>query len=235
MDNFVKIPTDFESLHEVKDLGNLYSNAISFLEKISNYQESYFKSFIKSFDEVSEIIPENQRNKYDVCLVDQPLCKLKDFKIDLIKLNQICDHLRMFRGKLITERKNFRPIASTEKIFLIDTINKKINVCVWIGYRYASIRDYINDLNFNLSYGGDWLYKIDPKTNIFKVIVNLGSKQIFTDEQLRKSRDPYSFQPGIPNHGGHEVHYFCLRTNQYLGYNDYDSNYYHERKKTFTY
>ena len=64
-DQFIKIPTDFKSLHDLKDLVNNYDLVSRLSNLLNNYQKAHIDSYLMTMDEVLEYIPEKDHESYD--------------------------------------------------------------------------------------------------------------------------------------------------------------------------
>lgn len=230
--NEITIPTDFESLHELKDLGTKYGAAIKFLETINEYRYSYFESFVKTYDQVLQYIPETQYKLYKVFLLDKELCTFNEFDLHVIKLNEPSVIIEQKNGKYQATQVSYRLVYPNDRVFLIDTINKKVQFCPWI-YRRATIRtrQFFNLQYLDVTYDR-FTFKIVPEESIFRVVVPLYKKQLYTQEEYMHCAQ-HGYCPG--SQGGYEIHDFCLRTNRYLGFNDQKSYHYYDHEKTFKY
>lgn len=62
----ITIPTDFTNLHDLGELVNNYALMSKLQNALNNYQETYFKSFIKTYDEVLDYIPESETLNYKI-------------------------------------------------------------------------------------------------------------------------------------------------------------------------
>lgn len=77
--NYIKIPKDFKNLHDLGDLVNNYELMSKLQNALNNYQDTYFKSFIKSYDEVLDYIPKSNYNKYKIRFKNKYLFNYKSY------------------------------------------------------------------------------------------------------------------------------------------------------------
>ena len=66
MAEFIKIPKDFNSLHDLKDLVVNYELTEKFINALKDYQSAYLNNFLMDYDELLNYIPESQHNKYKI-------------------------------------------------------------------------------------------------------------------------------------------------------------------------
>jgi hypothetical protein len=229
MHDYIKIPKDFNSLHELKSFGLMYGAAINFIKKVDEYQDSYFASFCRNYDEVLQYIPENKHSTYDMYLLDNQICRLDEFDITQIQFAERCDMIKPINKILTVERLSYRPVYTTDKMFLVDTLNKRVQLCPWI-LRSSTIDKKIYNHFFRISYSG-YDIKIDAANNVFRVVVKLSTKDIFLNQSYYRYND---FTPSY-RHMQYEIHDFCMRTNEYIGYNKEKSDGYYDYTKTFKY
>ena len=64
MEDYIKIPKDFKSLHELKDLVNNYDLVTRLSEALNGYQQMYLESYLMTYDEVLKFIPESKHELY---------------------------------------------------------------------------------------------------------------------------------------------------------------------------
>lgn len=235
-DNFVKIPKDFESLHELTDFKNQYSAATNFIKKIDEYRNSYFNSFIKSYDDVLQYIPEKQLKSYHVSLLDKDLYRLDKFDIKDLKLNNKSRGVEIVNKVAKIVERDHTKISITDKVFLINTIDKKVQFCPWMFTHVNGpyLKAAINGNMFVLSYD-DFKLKVVPGESKFRVAVQLYIKGVMQIEEYYKMEArlaSFGMDANPFYHSRHnsyyEIHDFCLRTNRYLGYNKDKSEYYYD-------
>lgn len=64
MADYIKIPKDFKSLHELKDLVNNYDLISRLSNALNNYQRLYIEDYLLTLDGVLQYIPEAQQRSY---------------------------------------------------------------------------------------------------------------------------------------------------------------------------
>lgn len=255
---YYQLPKDFASLHNLKDLVEYHQTTIDVQKSLLKYQENllkytveFFNSFRMNVDEVLNFIPESEN--YQVCLQGNSIQDYKKYtSSDYIpKKHSISEALRL---------------ASTDqKIFLVDTINKKIEICYWLfekDTKYVSQAQY----NYYRSRGMEPPEIPEPQskrdfkqrrldditTNIFDEYKNSRyedhSFQILKDSILqiyvpfyRTYRQYQTLNNGFGSRmanvscSGHDIHHICMRTNKYLGFQSKLSEYAEEDNRKTTY
>ena len=133
-------------------------------------------------------------------------------------------------------------INQRDKIFLIDPVNKKIQLCLWYRHNYReTIQGWLYDNFCNLEYCRDYSFNILPDEDIFRVVVKLGHKAILTPEQVNEYRNRSWMRDNslysIGSQGGYEIYDFCMRTNTFKEYNEKESysNWHYHSNRTFKY
>lgn len=123
---YLKLPKDFSSLHNLKDLVKYHQATLDAAKSLEQYKQNYskytdtlFDSFRMNCDEILQQI-EHNLDKYQVCL--QGRC-----------VQNYAEHIN---GEKISRKytifEALRIISKDEKVFLLDTINKKIEICYWL-------------------------------------------------------------------------------------------------------
>lgn len=242
----IQLPSDFDSLHDIKDFGKTYKQVISFIDNIKEFQNEYLHSMLKTWDEVLLYIPENQLPSYKVYLQDHCLCEWKDLELGTIQ-KQIQDPLRNER---IYHRRHYNIeligiIGIHDKTFLIDTVNKKIQLCLWYRNRCRdTIQGWLYNHFCNVEYTRGYTFDILPDEDIFRIVVNLSRKSILNPEKYQEVAKEarkfgnYDFPYRLGNNGGFEIYDFCMRTNTFKGYNEkesYHSSWSYRANRTFKY
>jgi len=229
----IQLPSDFDSLLDIRDFGKTYKQVISFINNIKEFQNEYLENMIKSKDEVLQFIPENHLDKYNVYLQDKLLCKWNDLDIKNVQ-NNIVDQLRQER---IYYRRHYAIelvglISQNDKIFLIDTVNKKIQLCLWYRHSHReTIQGWMYGYFCNLEYLRDcYSFDILPEEDLFRISVKLRRNGLTSasDIDAYRKQVPYFESDrlyGIGSNGGNEVYDFCMKTNTFKGYNEKESQY----------
>lgn len=239
----IKVPIDFDSLHNINDFGKTYKQVISFIDNIKKFQNEYLHNMMKSKDELLQFIPENQLSQYHIYLQNHKLCTWDEFAIDIVQ-KQICDPLRNHRP--FYRKQGFELqglIHDNDKIFLIDTVNKKIFLCLWYRHHYReTIQGWLYHLYCNLSYSNGYVFEILPTTgdtdengkyftreeDVFRVRVNLSSNKILTHDQYARivTEGGWGFDRFYSSgSSGQEVYDFCMKTNTFKQFNEKESQY----------
>ena len=63
---FIKIPVDFQSLHDLKELVSNYDLVTRLTTALNGYNRSYIDSYLMTLDEVLKFIPEEQQKQYKI-------------------------------------------------------------------------------------------------------------------------------------------------------------------------
>jgi len=207
---YIKIPTDFTSLHDLKELLENYELTSKLQNALNDYQEHYITSNMKTLDEVLEYIPKTQYEKYSVKYRGRKL--EGDYQYD--------SNNDIIKQKLYQLLKFYN--IKDSKIFLIDTINKVIDICLWTANNYKLKSESLRYLG-GTKYTGKNTYDVDSKTRILSIKIPytfidshaVGGVMISTGGGGRylsgASSNNYE-RTGI------EEHQFCIKTNKYLGY-----------------
>jgi hypothetical protein len=109
-EKFIKIPADFKSLQDLKELVSNYDFLSRLTNSLNGYQRHYIISYLMSLDEILEYIPEDHYKDYTV------------FKRD--------DRFEKYGIKNLNKLLN-EAVPEEEKIFLLNTTDKKIDICYW--------------------------------------------------------------------------------------------------------
>ena len=67
-ESFLKIPTDFKSLHDLKDLVSNYDLVSRLSNLLNNYQKAHIDSYLMTMDQVLEYIPIRHHDEYKLLL-----------------------------------------------------------------------------------------------------------------------------------------------------------------------
>lgn len=202
MENYIKIPKDFESLNDLSDLLNNFELTSKLQNSLNDYQNHYIKSKLMSIDEVLNYIP---------------LKKQKDFTVNYRK-SIIHTYLDEENYEIVT-LKNLESLRTiNQKAFFVDTINKKVDLCGWFeiinsfSERYTSSVKYTLRNKFIVDSTKRILivktpYTFNDRYPVGGVMINKG----LAGQNLRghKMMD-YERE-------GEDEYYFCLKTNKYLG------------------
>jgi hypothetical protein len=257
---FIRIPTDFTSLHDLKELVSNYDLVQRLTSALFNYNEHYIQSYFMTMDEVLMYIPEDQQKDYKLKYREdeRDLNKSYEYKAHDEKYND-CGWRKNEKGKEeyyfggtktrhvpATEYAKYLPknkesgdallpldvalnklfklcrytdkvtMNKDAKIFMVDSINKKVEICPWnlpynekISYNFARI-----------NYTGKNDFDVDKDKNL---IVKL--HYIIHDQQARggvwiNGRSGYlSGEKYVAyTRNGCDHYAFCTRTNKFLGY-----------------
>ena len=226
MSEFIKIPKDFNSLHDLKDLVVNYELTEKFINALKNYQKAYLDNFLMNYDDVLTYIPESQQSKYNIYIRSYNDYEFMHKYIGQKKPG--ADKNGNIRLSLPDALLNIG-VNKTDKVFLVDTKNKKINVCFWQstytkkakkwGYNRIDIDNInVSDVDFT----NNLEFTLDPKNKVLVV------KVFYTFEDTQsvggvwingRARGYLSGASRVPyTRYGHDIYHFCTRTNKFLGY-----------------
>lgn len=221
-ESFLKIPTDFKSLHDLKDLVSNYDLVSRLSNLLNNYQKAHIDSYLMTMDQVLEYIPEEDYNNYKVTIGDNTIDFLyvsqtetrKDLaSLLLFALCQTWD----YNYKLYKYEVTISDEAKEEPIFIVNTLKKEINVF----YSYSKLSFHKKNNNY-YNYNGKVEYEIDEEKILsVKIHFNFISYQQIGGAQIWTGTGRSYFRGGqsLPyKREGHELYQFDTKTNQYLGY-----------------
>lgn len=210
MAEFIKIPTDFRSLHDLTELVNNYDLVSRLCEALNSYQTHYLQSFFMTVDEVLKYIPATQHKMYRVWVRDNKY--------------SIGDEISMW-GEAADKKKLKSTLSSLilgkikpkkgEKIFLVSHVKKEISVCWWnVGNSLKNI-DWIDDFK----YGKLEFYLDDKKILVVKVHYSFTDSQAVGGVMINGSGGYLSGHSysDYTRHG-YDIYHFCTKTNIFLGY-----------------
>ena len=196
-ENFITIPKDFQSLHDLKDLVDNYEVLSKLANALNGYQKLYVDSYLKTFYELKTYLPKGSEDIYTVW-------------IGPFQKTQWPTYLSSFEPLVKEEDKD-------KKLFLVDTKNKAIHIFgkLNIDHRYS-------DSKHSMSYD-KILYEVDLEKRKLLVILHfsytdsypVGGCMISTGVPGGGYLTGHSYVDYIRN--GYDVHEFCTRTNKYLG------------------
>jgi hypothetical protein len=233
------LPADFESLHDIRDFGRKYKETISFIDKIKTYQHEYLRHMLKTWDEVTLYIPEEQlKDTYKVCLQDNVLCKWDELNLEEIQ--------KAMPDRLSYERKQYKLMGidiigllhKRDKLFLVDTVNKKIHLCFWYeNNAREKIHGWVMNKYYCAIHYSDYAFEILSDEEIFRIKVSLGTKMMLDQEKYWEwVRHTQNYGYHSYGSGGVEIYDFCMRTNTFKEYNEKESYYSWSRgSRTFKY
>lgn len=216
--DFIKIPTDFKSLHDLKDLVNNYDLVSRLSNALNNYQRAHIDSYLMTMDEVLEYIPIKHHDEYKIYVsgrriddwVSRPT-KPKDlaFKLAFALCNEKNYNYSLDDFDLIITDN-----TKKEPVFIVNTLKKQID-CI---YFFCKLKFYNNSIK---KYG-----KVEYEINEEKIL-SVKVHFSFTDTQQVGGAKIWCgtghtyFRGGqqVPyTREGYELYHFDTKTNQYLGY-----------------
>jgi len=136
---YFKLPKDFASLHNLKDLIQyrqttleIEKNLKQYEKNLIKYTETYFTSYTMNIDEVLLYVEDIEQ--YRVCLHgnDIALCTKQNWKHkggDGKPYTHRYKSIECLQNVIKLYKKY---IDKNHKLFLVDTVNKKVEICYWL-------------------------------------------------------------------------------------------------------
>jgi len=171
-------PKNFENIHHSLELVDALESVKKAQKKIEFYKETFVESFIKTADEVLEYIPDNHLDKYSLCEgyienfnkqenlfgsinhfseeVQKEIKKVREKRCE--KPAELIERMREEDDKYLETLKitNCKSLAdklkwinSTQKVFIVDTINKKIELLWGMEKPTEMASIYLKEASFN--------------------------------------------------------------------------------------
>ncbi len=229
--DYIKIPKDFQSLHDLKDLVNNYGLVNRLSKALDGYQRMYIESYLMTIDEVLDYIPASQQKLYKICVrnkkndmkkfVEWSETPVGEIAKPIYKKLSIRDVAKEYMAAGIKDwekekGKKYSAVKSDAKIFMVNTVDKLIDVCYWadkklIGINLESV-SYKEKIDFNL----------DERTRKLMVMPhyeysdNQAVGGVWINGQARGYLSGHAYHPYQIH--GYDIYKFCTRTNKYIGY-----------------
>lgn len=119
---FIKIPTDFQSLHDLKELIGNYNLVTRLTTVLNDYNHHYVNSFLLNMDEVLTFIPEEQHKDYKLSYREdyRDLNKSYEYKAHDSEYND-CGWRKNKEGKeeYYTNGMKTKHVSATEYAYLL--------------------------------------------------------------------------------------------------------------------
>jgi hypothetical protein len=234
-EDYIKIPKDFKSLHELKELVNNYELVTRLSNALDGYQRMYLDSFMMTRDQVLQHIPETQHNLYEIQIRGKNRDIMQDYvgKEDAKKLKIKVDR-QGYRRLSLDEALNKIKCHKDSRLFMVDVDKKVIDTCFWydtsnekptekrrrkIGeYDLDSCDKYTGD---GLKYTGKMDFNLNPETKelVLKVHYEYGASQAVGGVWIN-GRNGYLSGETYNKYtiNGYDIYHFCTRTNKFTGY-----------------
>ena len=222
MAEFIKIPKDFNSLHDLKDLVVNYELTEKFINALKDYQSAYLNNFLMDYDELLNYIPESQHNKYKIYIRNREKQKnyIGEKKPGVDKNGYLIESL--------AESLLDIDVSKQSKAYMVNTNKKIINVCFWncigekkeVNKKKKSFFD--STITCDIKYNNKFDFTLEPETKIltFKTYYSYTANQaiggIWINGRSRGYLTRESYIPYTIN--GYDIYNFCTRTNKYFGY-----------------
>lgn len=211
---FIKIPTDFKSLHDLGELVDNYELASRLSEALNGYQRKYVDSYLMTGDEVLRYVPESQHAEYVFAIRND----VRDPN------NEWSSAKGVTMLTLLQNSKCFKL-----KSFMVNTVKKQVDLCGWAiagelpdfktgpHGRYGDYNWGNKDLKYNTP-----TFHIDIKKRMlamrahytFTASQAVGGAWISGGNSSYLSGETYNEYTS----SGYDVYSFCTRTNMYTGY-----------------
>ena len=217
-EGFIKIPTDFKSLHDLKDLVNNYDLVSRLSNLLNGYQKAHIDSYLMTMDEVLEYLSEKEHKKYKVMIAGSQINEV--YVSDKKRQKELAPILllalskkRDYNYKLNQYELSFSSGYKEEPIFIVNTLKKEINVIYWYSklsfynkpHKYGKIEYEINEEKI-LSVKVHFSFTDYQQVGGAKIWCGTGHTYFRGGDQVPYQRE------------GYEVYEFDTKTNQYLGY-----------------
>ena len=187
-EKFIQIPKDFNELNDLKELVSNYEFATRLFNVLKDYQMNYINSFVMSSKEILKYIPNDHHEKYVVRRGDEAW-EISDYSKSL--------------DILLT-----RASRSTKKVFMPDTINQEIIHCHWLDKKNCVYQQ--KGIDFDIK-DGILIVKVNFTEQCEQAIGGCWINGRANGYLSGAHYEPYERK-------GHEIHHYCTKTNQYLGY-----------------
>lgn len=210
-DNFIKIPADFKSLHDLKELTTNYTVMMNLFNALNGYQDAYVDSLLMSYNDLISYIPEKDWSLYKIS-------NHESYYTNKYTLQDLYDNKNKELSSVFFFLKNSKiPLKQlkTTKCFLVNHNEKKLHMGNWV-FDYKS-----NDFNFK---NQKTEYIIDNKKQIlyvkkhfeFEAMQAVGGVWINGRERGYLSGHTYNYL----KKNGHLTYKFCTNTNTFIGENE---------------
>ncbi len=221
--DYIKIPKDFQSLHDLKDLVNNYGLVNRLSKALDGYQRMYIESYLMTIDEVLDYIPTTKQKLYKICLRDSKNDMKKfvkwsetpagEFDKPIYKKLSIKDVAKEYMS---TETNRYPAVKPDAKIFMVNTVDKFIDICYWADGKLMSINRgpvfYKEKINFNLNERTRELMVMPH----YEYRDNQAVGGVWINGQARGYLSGHAYHPYQIH--GYDIYKFCTRTNKYIGY-----------------
>jgi hypothetical protein len=204
---FIRIPSDFKSLHDLADLVSNYDLLSRLSEALLSYQMHYLQSYFMTLDEVLSYIPEKQQSGYGLWIHDDKFTIGNSIGWKKPGLT------------LVSMLKAATKCGDNDKLFLVDTIGKYVVACYWNltktiiprsiddeGPRYKELGFHLNDKKI-----------LEVKAN-YEITAHQAVGGSWINGRTRGYLAHHTYAPYTLK--GYDLHHFCTRTNKYMGYID---------------
>jgi hypothetical protein len=238
--DYIKIPKDFKSLHELKDLVNNYDLVTRLSQALNGYQRMYLDSYLMTYDDVLRFIPESQHSVYDVQIRGKDSDYLMRSYIGEKKKG--ADKYGYARNSLSSVLLNV-DVTKNDKAFLVNAEDKKVDVCFWFDSAAVNARALENKQQQNAAkyglyggpkrhyadvvYNGKMDFSLDSITRMLVIYAHYsyGAKQAVGGVWINGGNgylSGHSYTDYTIN--GYDIYHFCTRTNKYMGYKGFQED-----------
>lgn len=229
--DYIKIPKDFKSLHELKELVNNYGLVRRFVAALNDYQKLYVDSYLMTAEEVLAYIPVVQYDEYSVRVREKDLRKYVTYRFG--EKSPIYQSLDNYLSSV--------DVQKDDKVFLVDTVNKFVDACFWaidptvfderakvqlngpakLLLGEGTFRKQVPDVQ----YTGGASYDVDENKELLYVYASYKYSKTRVEGGVTINSGCWNAYKSGGKHVtytayGKSCYVFCTRTNKYLGYHD---------------
>jgi len=234
MEDYIKIPKDFKSLHELKDLVNNYDLVTRLSEALNGYQRMYLDSYLMTYDDVLKFIPESQHEIYKV--------QIRDESSDYLMRSYVGEKKEGadkngYRRHPLSEILLGIDVSKKDKAFLVNVEDKIIDVCFWFDSAILdskALETKKNNrekekLNFvktknkaDVTYTGKMNFSLNSETRMLEIhahyvfVANQAVGGVWINGRARGYLSGETYHDYDIN--GYDIYHFCTKTNKYMGH-----------------
>ena len=208
MTDYIKIPKDFKSLHDLKELTSNYEVMSNLANALNNYKRAFVEDRLMTADEVIETIPEKQLNQYTIFYRGMKQGDEEPFSgYPTYGLGTTMEIIISSEKRAETESDYWQPSLK----FLVNHNKKELHIAIWDFDGTTRFRD--------IEYKDNILYRIDTESSeiITEVPFNEKCKQVVGHT--------HGFGYGFGSAKtqtylaeGTEEYIFCSKTNTFKGF-----------------
>lgn len=218
MSEFIKIPTDFKSLHDLKDLVHNFDLVSRLSNALNDYQRAHIDSYLMTYNQVLEYIPLKDQENYKVFWVDREMRKYLGYNEKTEKYEYATElYPRLFKA---FEKESYGcGVAKVEceepeqkRIYMVDTLNKRVDIVYWAeNIKLPDIKRDYGKIDYEIT---------EDKILVVKVNYTFTAHQTVGGVWINgRARGYLSGGTSVPyTSSGYSIYHFDTKTNQYIGY-----------------